>query len=243
MNDERTFTDDEVARILDDATETHASGGALASASGLTISELKDIAREVGIPDSAIDRAVANLDTAPPVPVARRTFLGQTIGVGREVTLPRALTDEEWHRLVIDLRETFDAKGKISDEGAFRQWTNSNLQALLEPTSDGHRLRLRTLKGNAQAFQAVGAAFVGVSGLLSVMQFLGRPTDVSDIVMFGVMGAAFFLGSRLTVPSWARTRAEQFEQIIARVQQRLASHPVSGGGAAELSSGGGVDEP
>ena len=80
--------------------------------------------------------------------------------MGRTVELPRALTDQERNRLVIDLRETFDAKGKIRDEGAFKQWTNSNLQALLEPTETGQRLRLRTVKGDARSFQGMGAAFM-----------------------------------------------------------------------------------
>ena len=138
MNDERRFTDDEVAQILDDAAEAQASGGALMSGStGLTLGELKDIAVEAGISEMAVERAVAKLDAPAPVPVTTQKHLGQTIGVGRSVELPRRLTDDEWHELVIDLRETFDAKGKLSGEGPFRQWTNGNLQALLEPTGAG----------------------------------------------------------------------------------------------------------
>ena len=42
-------------------------------------------------------------------------------------------------------------------------------------------------------------------------------------LILGVMGVSFFLGSRLTVPSWARTRTAQFEDVIARLQHRIAS--------------------
>ena len=226
MNDERRFTDDEVAQILDAAAEAQASGGGLVSGpSGLTLGELKEIAGEAGISETAVERAVAKLDAPAPVPVSVQKHLGQTIGVGRSVDLPRPLTEDEWHELVVDLRQTFDAKGKLGDEGPFRQWTNGNLQALLEPTGVGERLRLKTLKGSARAYQTTGAAFMGITGLLGVAQFLGRAGDVSDLFIFGVMGAAFFLGSRLTVPSWARTRADQFEEVIARLQHRIASRP------------------
>jgi hypothetical protein len=47
--------------------------------------------------------------------------------------------------------------------------------------------------------------------------------DPSDVLIFGVMGAAAFLGSRLTVPTWARTRADQFDGIVDRLLHRLES--------------------
>jgi hypothetical protein len=224
MNDERTFTDEEVAQILDDAAEAQASGGGLvAGPAGLSLRELKEIAGEAGISVAAVDRAVAKLDAPAPVPVSTQKHLGQTIGVGRAVDLPRRLTEDEWHQLVVDLRETFDAKGKISDEGPFRQWTNGNLQALLEPSGAGERLRMKTLKGSARAYQTMGAAFMGITGMLGVAEFLGRAGDVSDLFIFGIMGAGFFFASRVTVPSWARTRTEQFEQVIGRLQHRITS--------------------
>lgn len=228
MNEERRFTDDEVGRILDDAAEAQASGGLLSGSAGLTLRELKEIAGEAGISESAVERAVAKLDAPAPVPVSAQKHLGQTIGVGRAVDLPRRLTEEEWHQLVVDLRQTFDAKGKLSDEGPFRQWTNGNLQALLEPSGVGERLRLKTLKGSARAYQTIGAAFMGITGMLGIAELLGRPGDASDLFILGIMGAGFFLASRLTVPSWARLRAEQFEEVIARLQHRIGADPEPG---------------
>lgn len=157
--------------------------------------------------------------------MARRTVLGQNIGVGRSVDLPRPLTEAEWNRLVVDLRETFDAKGKIKNEGAFRQWTNSNLQALLEPTDTGQRLRLRTFKGNAMTFQGMGLAFMAVPPLIFLARALAGSAmgDPMDAIIIGVMGLAGFLGSRLTVPGWARTRADQMDAIIARLSASITA--------------------
>jgi hypothetical protein len=66
---------------------------------------------------------------------------GLPIGVGRTVELDRPRSDSDWERLVADLRETFEARGMVRYDGPFRQWTNGNLQALIEPTPSGHRLR------------------------------------------------------------------------------------------------------
>jgi hypothetical protein len=240
MNAERRYTEDEISEILDRATEAQADRSQTsAGATGLTLRELHEIGREVGIPDEVITRAATSLDRPRPEPIAQEHFLGQTIGVGRAVHLPRPLTDQEWHRLVVDLRETFNAKGKISDEGAFRQWTNSNLHALLEPAEGGERLRLRTLKGNARTFQGIGAVFMAIGGGLGIASSLGLAGDPKDLVFMAVMGAVLFISSRLTVPSWAETRTRQFEEIIARLTHSVSAAP---DGTDALAPGAEPDE-
>lgn len=235
MDSERRYTEEEVSEILDRATEAQTDRTATSSgATGLTLRELTEIGHEVGIPEDVITRAATDLDRPKPEAVAQETFLGQTIGVGRTVYLPRPLTDQEWHRLVIDLRETFNAKGKIRDEGPFRQWTNSNLQVLVEPTEQGTRLRLRTLKGNARAAQGMGAAFMAAGAGLGIASIFGLARDPSDMVFMAAVGAGFFLWSRLTVPSWAKVRARQFEELIARMTQRVS---LSSGGGGSLGAG------
>jgi hypothetical protein len=223
MSSERRYSDEEVSEILDRATEAQTTRASLSSgATGLTLTELHEIAREVGIPDDVITRAAHSLDhpTARPTPPAK--WLGQTIGVGRTVHFPRPLTDQEWHRLVVDLRETFDAKGKIREEGAFRQWSNSNLQALLEPTESGEQLRLVTRKGNAMMYQGMGATMMAIAAATGMAGFFAGAFDPQSFMTLALVGAGAFMGSRLTVPQWARTRARQFEEVIARVTASIA---------------------
>lgn len=219
MTPERRYTDAEVAEILDRATETHAgSTPGAPSATGLTLAELEDIGNEVGIPKDAIARAAASLDRPLPDAVAHRTFLGTTIGVGRSIQLPRRLTDEEWNRLVVDLRMTFDAKGKIRQEGAFRQWTNGNLQVLLEPTGSGERLRLRTVKGSAVPGMGVGGAMMAGAAIGGMVAFFtGATSALVDLSMLAATGAVLFGYARIPLPSWARTREQQMEDVIARL--------------------------
>ena len=239
MDSERRYSEDEVNKILDLATEVDSAGGPGAGpddSTGLTLRELHEIGNEVGISEeditraaTSLDRAATSLDRSEAAPAATQTFLGQTIGVGRTVDLPRPLTDQEWNRLVIDLRETFGAKGRIRDEGPFRQWTNSNLQALLEPTETGQRLRLRTLKGTARSWQSMGAGLM-IGGLgLAVLSSLWVSPDPAYALGFSFAGAALFFASRLTVPQWARKRARQFEDVIARLIHRIDTAAIESG--------------
>ena len=117
MDPTRRYSEDEVSRILDTATETQTSAGRpLSSGTGMTLAELQDIGREVGISGDLIATAAARLDQAPAATSPSTTFLGATVGVARTAYLHRSLTDHEWSRLVVDLRETFDARGRIHED-------------------------------------------------------------------------------------------------------------------------------
>jgi hypothetical protein len=217
---ERRFNEAEVAAILEKAAEAQHSGQRLLpSGEGMTLAELQAIGTEAGIDPRLVAHAARSIDLAGR-PTSRR-FLGLPIGVGRTVDLGRRISDEEWERLVVDLRETFDARGKIRDEGSFRQWTNGNLQALLEPTPTGHRLRLKTLKGDAVGWITGGLAMLGVAavGFIGAAARGGFPDAgaISSMGFMAMMGTAMFGLGALRLPGWARTRRRQMEEIAARL--------------------------
>ncbi len=222
---ERRYDEDEVAEIFERATEAQMSslpGGR--PAEGLTLAELQEVGRDVGLPPELVARAAKSLDMAPQS--HGRKVLGLPVGVGRTVELPRPLTDAEWHRLVVDLRETFDAKGKLGDQGPFKQWTNGNLQALLEPTQNGQRLRLKTLKGSALGMLSTGLAMTGISGAILTVLFLrATPFEPGGLWPVFITGLAMLVAGVIQVPGWARQRTRQMEDVIERVSRMVASDP------------------
>ncbi|CAN5827239.1 hypothetical protein BH23GEM5_BH23GEM5_23600 [soil metagenome] len=144
---ERRYDDSEIRKILELATRPEAVGPhPETGADGLTLLDIQSIALEVGIAPEAVSRAATTLDvSATP---ARKSW-GMPIEVARTVPLRRALTDHEWDQLVAELRATFRARGRVMVQGGLREWANGNLHACVEPTDDGYRLRLGTIKGNA----------------------------------------------------------------------------------------------
>ncbi|HUF75522.1 MAG TPA: hypothetical protein VMM35_04555, partial [Longimicrobiales bacterium] len=127
---ERRYGEQEVAEIFERATEAQKLTMRPRSPSeGLTLGELQEIGRDVGLSPDMVASAARSVGSGSASP--RRTLVGLPIGVGRTVELDRPLTDDEWQQLVVELRETFDARGRLTDEGAFKQWTNGNLEILL----------------------------------------------------------------------------------------------------------------
>lgn len=228
---ERRFNEDEVAAIFKWASEAqHTSQPQLPAGQGMTLAQLQEIGRDVGISAEHLAAAsrVVNLSWKP----TARHFLGLPVGVGLSVDLPRKVTDEEWERLVVDLRETFDARGKLISEGSLRQWSNGNLQAMLEPTPSGQRIRFRTVKGDAQSMMIGGLAmfgFAAVTALLAIAR--GGTGDLGFFMAIGTlatMGAAMFGFGGLRLPGWARLRSKQMQEIAARVAASTSTAPEHG---------------
>jgi hypothetical protein len=229
VTEERRYREEEVREIFEAAARERpvpGSSRAVVSSEGLTLAELQAIGGEVGLAPDRVAEAAAALDRQGAL-LPRRTWLGIPYAVGRTVDLPRAPTDREWERLVADLRETFEARGKLESHGSIRGWSNGNLHAYVEPTDTGYRLRMGTLKGNASQMALIGV-FGVLFGLMLLLTLLskGRLAEAVFIpLIFGGGGVAALTTTALGLPRWANEREEQMEYIAARASTLLESAP------------------
>lgn len=227
---ERRYSEEEVAAIFERAAEAQQAGRRqLPSGEGMTLADLQEIGRDVGIPAELVAQAARSLDRGRPS--SSRTLLGLPIGVGVTIDLDRRLSEREWESLVVDLRETFDARGTVRSHGSFRQWTNGNLQALLEPTQTGERLRLRTLKGDARAFIGAGLGALGITAAMliasAVTGKLAAPGTVTSLAFLSAIGFGMFGFGALRLPAWARLRRRQMEGVASRLALAAGSQPAA----------------
>jgi hypothetical protein len=229
MTSERRFSEDEVAFILERAAaaETSAANDEVDNAAGeligetgdrstgMTLRQLTDVAREAGLSPEAVVRAAGAVERGDLVPTTRVTAYGLPIGVGRIVEFSRRVTDAEWERMVVALRETFQARGIMRQEGSLRSWNNGNLTAMLEPTATGHRLRLTTRKGDATGMIGFGITMFSIAAVLTAIVAMtagnGAPIPWWSPGVFVGIGLAFIGPAALRLPGWARTRASQME--------------------------------
>ncbi len=236
MTANRRYQEQEIALILEQAgaaQERAQEKGAIAlpaaDSHGLTLQQLQEIGAEVGISPEYVERAARAVDRGDLVPTQRRTWLGLPVGVARTIDFGRNVSDAEWDRIVVTLRETFEARGRLQRDGSFRQWTNGNLQALLEPTPSGHRLRLSTRKGDATAMVAMGVSLIAGAALIAAAAVLRTDELTARIllapVVMGIGGVLSLLSVGVQLPRWARTRAAQMESIAARTLEEPAGLP------------------
>ncbi len=219
---ERKFKDDEIREIFELATRGRdaESPSPARDADGLTLGEMQSIGAEVGLAPADVARAaVAISERAAAKP--RRTSFGLPVEVGRIVPLPGPLSDDEWARLVADLRSTFNARGTVSHDAGIREWRNGNLRAMVEPTAGGYRLHMGTVKGDASALNALGltglAAGVATFGALALAGGLGEAVFVSTC--FAVSGIGALVANIVRLPRWADRRETQMEAVASRVKK------------------------
>ncbi len=214
---DRRYDEKEVAAILRSAAEGLQIPRQQGSGEqGLTLADLQSIGSEVGISSDAVAHAALALDVRRES--SQRTLLGLPIGVSRTVELNRRLSDEEWERVVVRVREVFDAYGKTRSDGSSRQWSNGNLRVLLEPTETGHRLRFRTSNSGLRNSIAIGLSLVGVTAAQTLAAAMSGSLVRADfgVVGIGIVGLAMIANGALRLPLWARLRGRQMESIAVR---------------------------
>ncbi|MGQ0816106.1 MAG: hypothetical protein ACT4O1_16875, partial [Gemmatimonadota bacterium] len=86
---ERRYSEDEIAAIFENATQASDAPRYRNTSTGLTLAELQEIGREVGVPAESVAHAAARLDEAAttwrlPATITQRYF-GLPLGVGRTV--------------------------------------------------------------------------------------------------------------------------------------------------------------
>ena len=241
MTSERRFTEQEVAYILERAAAAEQeepsglnarelSDGVSVRPTGMTLTQLTDVAREAGLSPDAVVRAACEVERGDLVPTQRVTAFGLPVGVGRIVEFSRTVTDPEWERMVVALRETFQARGTARQEGSLRSWNNGNLTAMLEPTANGHRLRLTTHKGDASGMITLGVTMLSIATLMAAIVVFKQVSPMpwwSPGVFVGI-GLAAIGQSVLRLPRWARTRASQMEafgEVATRILEESDARP------------------
>lgn len=217
MPDERRLNDEEVAAVLRRASEESAE-------TGLTVSQVKEIAADVGIEPAAVQRALALAATGALMPAAVDRRFGVPVGVNKDVLLPGGLSDAAWAVLVSRMRATFAAQGKESYDGVVRAWRNGNLRIALEPTPDGHRLRMSTLRTSAMVGPMIGSIGAMMSAATVAAGTAARPALMLVAAIPAALGAALLASPFVILPQWARARSEQFD-AIAREAASLATSP------------------
>ncbi len=224
MSDSPRFDEAAIAEIFRQAAEAQTEARNRARvADGLTLDELLEIGKEAGLSPEFILQAASRVG-AEVEAGQRPTFMGLPIGVERQIELPGPMSDEEWERLVVDLRSTFRAKGKVRRSGNLREWYNGNLHALVEPTEKGYRLRMGTLKGSAREMMSAGVGAILFSLLGAVLLFAMGDLETKKMVallVFAAVGGGIIGSSLLNLRAWAAERERQMDGVARRTLARM----------------------
>jgi len=221
---ERRYSDDEVKRILSNAVESDAALSASTTERGMTLAEIERIGLEAGLTPASVRAAATSLDYVGRAPTDVR-MMGMRVGVGQSVMLARPLDDTEWRRLVVLMRDLFQAQGSEHAVPGGHEWRNGNLRVSMESLGDGAVLQMRTRKGGARSLIATGLSLFLGGGVIEGVAQLGHPGvyDAGGALSLVLTGAILAGVGVAQVRGWSAARQTQFQEIADYARQLSAS--------------------
>jgi hypothetical protein len=224
MTDEptRRFDEDEVARILERATELHREEpSTLARAGGLSVEELEEIAGEAGIDRRHLQRAVMEVAAGRDSRWSSR-FLGADPTVALETTVPGEMAEEDFERVIGVIQHHAPEHGQPSLLGRSLTWRaessdqSRTLQVTVSARDGSTRIRveerLQKLAGGL-----FGGGLGGFGGGLGFG--VGLPVGLE---VLGSVAAAVAFPVGMIGLTWLGARAV-FRRVVRKRRTVLAS--------------------
>ncbi len=213
---ERRYSDDEVALILREATEAPATSPVAGRApDGITLDQLKEIAREVGIDPGAVESAARALAVRP-APARRGGLIGATTTPSSETVIAARIPDEKMGEVVAIIRRAMGRQGIVGHELGSLEWRARDAlggrYVSIRPTERGTRVRAF---GNFRD----GALSVFLGGGVGGGAVLGavlKSTPLAAALGIGVLPVAA-AGALLTTRFLWRRLGEREARALQRV--------------------------
>jgi hypothetical protein len=178
---ERRYSDEELARILEEATHSEVHGeGSGEESGGYSLAEIHEIAREAGIDLEQVDRAAARLGShveSPHLPPAGSKRRGISRVVHEERVIGRALSDGEMKALAEQVQLAVNQPGHSRAWGDWVEWRDEKDRLYVGVVRAGGRTRIRVI---AEVFHK--ALSVVVAAMVSILLVSGL-TELSSPLM------------------------------------------------------------
>jgi len=212
---ERLYTDREFALILRRATVLQAQGDEPRHA----LSELQDVAAQVGIPADVVARAADEL----PMREDDGTVLGPAASIYATALVPTTLRPASYPDLLAVIRRFVRDPGQVRELSSGLEWTRntgySTLTVAVSSTRDGVRLRVEGEHGGNRTMFFLVPMVATVVGTLIVGGEVGWTTGA--IVGAGGM-ATSLLGARALWSRFARRARETMQHLRDALVDTLA---------------------
>ncbi len=223
----RRYDDQEVALILRRAAELQADEP---TATGTSLADLEEIAREAGLDPALVRRAATDLATASPGVTPSR-FLGEATRIHVERVVDGQVSGDDLEALVEEVRRTFSEPGVVSTLGRTVTWSPT-------PTQYGNRMSGRrvfvtlTTRGGQTTIRAeedltptAGGVFGGVmggfgGGLTAPAIAIGVGAFHAALPVVGLVGALVggsYALSRGIYGALARRRERELRRLVERL--------------------------
>jgi len=222
VSTERRYTDAETAEIMDRASRGDLQRTGPPVGHALTLSEIQEIALEVGIAPQDVAAAAGGLVTTDssrtPLSALRRRASST-----RVVVLDAPPSEAEWEAFVVSLREIFGTPGDIEQSGKLRSWRTKGVEVHGEPDGPGYRIRVQAKGGTAVDTIGAGASSIALGAAMFgglVASGAGDAFTYGAAGLLAGIGVVFSLAGSYILSRWKRRTAHQLAEVSRRIAVR-----------------------
>lgn len=224
----RLYDDREIGALIQRATELQESASEK-RAGGLPLQEIERIAAEIGISPVHLREAALDLDLRRN-PATGLRILGGPFEVGTRRIVEGSVSDEQWERIVSELRRVTNSGGSVGVVGRRREWTRtvSDMGQVLEstevvvvPHGDATALEVRSRFGGGARIAYLVSVMVG-GGAAGIFLDGAGFTDLINTVLLAGGGVGGLGAARLGLGYWVRRRRESLMKMTEWLQRQIA---------------------
>jgi hypothetical protein len=245
--DDRLYSEQEVAAILRRSAKLQRESEATET-SGLTLTELKHIATEVGIDPAHVEAACADV---------RRGVREDSEAAAGSLFLPLTsedshvvrgeIGDGQWEDVADDIRSLYGGFGTVGQVGSQLSWTHArfpepSIQVSVASRAGRTKVHAQTDYSNLMAFFMPGMFATSAIVAAVTIETLGLPT-AAVIVAIGLWLTVYWTGARAILTSLNKKEHRRARELTERVERMLQPTDVSAPPAAEVESGSRLQVP
>jgi len=221
--EDRKYSEDEVAEILDKAVDGDGVG-ALGRSEGMSLTELKAIGAEVGIDPDRIENAAHSLVRAPKTK-ANSLVLGLT-DFDFEARVPGEIPADRTPDVIALIRRITGKPGKLSELHGTLEWrTDGDVGSRWVTVSprDGHTtIRASARLGQGGWISMIPTAMAAIGSLVPVLNAPSADGNMMALLLIPMV-IALYMMTRGLWSRYARKEAEQLQQVVEELGQLAES--------------------
>lgn len=225
MADERRYSDEELRRILAEATKAEDAPGRPADVvvpsgphDGFTLREIQEIAREAGIDPGAVERAARNLPLPRPIRVPLEPAGPFARIIRGESVIDRVLGDREMRSVALEAERVLGRRGRVERRADSVEWRADEERLTVVVARDGSGTRIRVACDQSPDLVR-GSIFLGACGLAGTVLALtvGGPVLLAGLPLIagGTIGLIWLhaLGRSARTRDRLRELLEQLDDV------------------------------
>lgn len=229
MNSSNRFNRDEISKILKRAAELEHEDDVLDDSEGLTVEELQQVSKEVGLHPKYIQQALDELKSQEHL--VSSNILGGPFTFQQTKSVNGSIQENEWEEVVAEIRRIHGGIGKTSKLGNTFEWEQRKrevgyIQVSLSPKKDHTKININA---SYNYYASILYTFTVVFGfiLLNVLfEKLGLPY-ITEIVLATIGTLGLMSGTRFYLSRWMQKKRKTYSQLFLRFKEMLEPHSVS----------------